>query len=117
MEEYNKIINAVKTIAKNELPDIDITKILINHKCFYLLSMLTKIDNKNNYVATASNIMMFNKILISTRYKICTPVFDMLQEFSYAVMKGAILSQVAYGDATYRKSGDIDLLVSRTKAK
>lgn len=114
MGKYDKIIDSVRAIVKKEQPAVDISEILLNHKCFYLLAVLTQISEKNKYAVTAANDMAYNKVLISERYKKCTPVFDAMQELPYAVIKGAVLSQAAYGDITYRKSGDIDLLVSRS---
>ena len=107
---YDKIINAVREIAKNETPcdNIDIAEILQKHKCFYLL-----VKNKNiNYTA---NDLLFNKAVINARYKNCEPVFDSLKlkKIPYAVIKGAVLSQTAYGGVIYRKSRDIDLLAGR----
>jgi len=104
MESNNSILNAVRAIVKNKPLDIDISEILHNHKCFYLLSILKK----------AAADMVYNKSIISIRYNTCASVFKAMKSLlPYAVIKGAVLSQSAYGDIMYRKSGDIDLLVSR----
>jgi len=106
MTDYEKIIKAVRAIAKNELPDIDISEILREHKCLYFLAVLKKSDHE----------IMFNKFVITERYKACATVFEEMRNIPYAVIKGAVLSKAAYGDIVYRKSGDIDLLVSRDNA-
>ena len=40
-------------------------------------------------------------------------VFEKLEDIPYAMVKGQILSQIAYGAVGYRKSHDIDLLVEK----
>ena len=105
MAEYDEIINAVRIIAKNEQPDIDISDMLQIHKCFYFLARLPKTE--------AEKDMAFNKVVIWERYRTCAPVFSAIKNIPYAVIKGAVLSQAAHGDIIYRRSGDIDLLVSR----
>lgn len=58
---------------------------------------------------------MLNKICVNERYKVCENIFKTfeLNHISYAVIKGAVLSKMAFGDIYHRKSGDIDILVNR----
>lgn len=58
---------------------------------------------------------MLNKICVNERYKVCKDIFDIFESnnIPYAVIKGAVLSKMAYGDIYYRKSGDIDILINR----
>ena len=112
MSDCNEIINAVRATVKSESLYIDISdisEILPKHKCFYLLAMMAKTNGENRYLSD----MAFNKAVITERYKTCVYVFEAIQELPYAVIKGAVLSQAAYGDMSYRKSADVDLLVSR----
>ena len=108
MNQYEDIIDSVRSLAKGEKPEIDISSLLYEHKCFYLLS---KTDKSYEYKAE----MTMNQICISERYKVCRGIFEDFEanEIPYAVIKGAVLSKSAYGDINMRKSGDIDLLVSR----
>lgn len=108
MNQYEKIINSVRSLVKGEKPEIDISSLLYEHKCFYLLS---KTDRANAYKTE----MAMNQICISERYKVCRSIFEAFEvnEIPYAVIKGAVLSKSAYGDVKLRKSGDIDLLISR----
>lgn len=62
-----------------------------------------------------NSFLRFNSIAIGKRYAICKPLFQFLWEnhIKFVVMKGAVLSQAAYGNFAIRKSSDIDLFVSR----
>jgi hypothetical protein len=108
MNQYDDIINSVRSLAKGGKSEIDISSLLYKHKCFYLLS---KTDKAHEYKAE----MTMNQICILERYKVCRNIFEAFEanEISYAVIKGAVLSKSTYGDVNLRKSGDIDLLVSR----
>jgi len=54
-----------------------------------------------------------NKIYVKERYKICESIFNIFKCncIPYAVVKGAVLSKMAYGDIYHRKSSDIDILI------
>ena len=108
MNQYEDIINSVRSLAKGVKPETDISPLLYEHKCFYLLS---KTDKAHEYKAE----MTMNQICISERFKVCRSIFEAFEanEIPYAVIKGAVLSKSAYGDVNLRKSGDIDLLISR----
>ena len=108
MNQYEDIINNVRSLAKEGTSEIDISSLLYKHKCFYLLS---KTEKSYEYKAE----MTMNQICISERYKVCHGIFEDFEanEIPYAVIKGAVLSKSAYGDVKLRKSGDIDLLISR----
>lgn len=108
MNQYEDIINSVRSLAKGVKPEMDISSLLYEHKCFYLLS---KTHTAHEYKAE----MMMNQICISERYKVCRSIFEAFEsnEIPYAVIKGAVLSKSVYGDVNLRKSGDLDLLISR----
>ncbi len=108
----NKYIKALRDLINGHQPSIDISEMLYNHNCTYLLS---KIGSKNNYTNKLKIENVLNKICITQRYKICEEVFKKLEicHIPYAVIKGAVLSNSAYLNPFCRHSGDIDLLVNR----
>lgn len=108
----NKYIKAVRYLANGEQPSIDISEMLYKHNCTYLLSKSNSANNYNNKLKIENAL---NKICIKERYKICEELFDKLNQcnISYAVIKGAVLSDSAYQNPFCRHSGDIDLLVNR----
>lgn len=108
MNQYEDVINSVRSLAKEGESEIDIASLLYKHKCLYLLS-------KTNKSYKYKGEMTLNQICISERYKVCRGIFEAFEanEIPYAVIKGAVLSKSTYGDINMRKSGDIDLLISR----
>jgi len=60
---------------------------------------------------------MLNFLTLKERFTSCKNVFEKLSDIPYAVIKGAVLSQAAYGDISYRSSGDIDILTSRSNVQ
>ena len=112
MNDYSTVIRSVRTLVNGERPQADIAKLLYEHNCFYLLS---KIGGQNEYAQKLAIEIQLNQVCVRERYAVCKPVLETLerQGIPYAVIKGAVLSKAAYGDAYIRKSGDIDLLVRR----
>lgn len=112
LKYMNEYIKAIRTLVKGEQPNINISEILYNHNCHYLLS---KIDAKNEYINKLKIENILNKVCVVERYKMCAELFEKLTQnnIPYAVIKGAVLSNSAYINPFYRHSGDIDILVSR----
>ena len=112
LKYMNKYIEAVRDLANEKQPSFDISEILYNHGCIYLLS---KIKGKNKYTDRLKAENLLNKICINERYKTCSAVFREFKEnnISYAVIKGAVLSAAAYKNPFCRQSGDIDILINR----
>lgn len=112
LKYMNKYIEAVRDLANEKQPSFDISEILYNHGCIYLLS---KIKGKNKYTDRLKAENLLNKICINERYKTCSAVFREFKEnnISYAVIKGAVLSAAAYNNPFCRQSGDIDILINR----
>ena len=108
---YDDIINAVRDIVHERTPDTDISDILYQHKCFYLLSKLPTFASSPAFNTEKT----LNRIAIKERYKTCEPLFARL-DIPYAVIKGAVLSDLIYKDPAIRFSGDIDLLINRRDA-
>lgn len=108
MNWYENVLTSVRSLAKGEQTPIDITDLLYQHKCFYLLSQA---DKTHKYQAE----MAMNRVCISERYRVCRSIFEAFEAtgISYAVIKGAVLSKSAYGDINLRKSSDVDLLINR----
>lgn len=103
---YDEIVKNVRLLANNQQPKEDIAEILIRHKCDYWLKKNKLTDRKTDTL---------NKICIHERYKACESIFEAFEKngISYAVIKGAVLSKMAYGDEFCRKSADMDLLICR----
>ena len=111
-EKPMDILNAVRALAQGKQPAADISDILYEHGCFYLLSMLKA---ENRYTKAAQTQAVLNRISVRERYAVCRPLFQAFDDagIPYAVVKGAVLSQAVYGDCGLRASGDIDLLMDR----
>lgn len=106
-----EIIQAVRALASGKDPDLNITDILLKHKCPFLASKLKSTINGQSINPNQA----LNNIAIKERYKACKPIFDTL-EIPYAVIKGAVLSNSAYNDPYMRFSSDIDFLINRSDA-
>lgn len=106
------IIGAIRSIVRDNIAEIDITELLYNHHCDYLLK---KNGGLNEYLNKISEIEQWNRKRVAERYAACKELFYYLEKnaIPYAVIKGAVLSGVLYGDCSLRKSGDIDILVCR----
>lgn len=113
MNSYNDLINCIRLLAEDKQPNTDIAELLYRHNCHYLLS---KLKSGHAYTAACRTEAILNQVCIQERYTTCRQIFDLFQKrnIPYAVIKGAVLSQAAYGDIRHRKSGDIDLLAPRS---
>ena len=107
MTNWQDILNGVRAIEAGDIPDTDISDVLVAHRCTQWLKMAypQQVDIARSLV---------NKVALRERFCTCKPIFDEMTRIPYAVVKGAALSRAAYGDATMRQSGDMDLLISRT---
>jgi hypothetical protein len=112
MIEYNDIITSIRNLTNDQQPCIDISELLYKHKCYYLLSKV-KTENSITQKINAENAI--NRNFVNERYKTCKSIFEVFENIGipYAVIKGAALSEAAYGDPYFRHSGDLDLLISR----
>lgn len=103
---YAETIDRIRRLAKgDDSCDDELTELLLNSGCYYLLSRSEKQRVK------AMSAVAVNSVMINHRYKACSNIFAMLDSIPYAHIKGAVLSCGAYGNPSYRSSGDIDLLV------
>ena len=111
----NEYIKSIRALVNGEKSDLDISKLLYKHNCFYLLSKYCESDTVTNF---RSYERVLNKISIDQRLKTCQGLFKSFAEnnIPYAVVKGAVLSQAAYNDPYVRRSGDIDIIIRRSDA-
>ena len=109
---HEEVLSSIRALAKGEAPASDIAAFLYAHNCTYLLS---RIPAPHAYTDTLRAETALNAICVRERYTQCRCIFEALETSSipYAVIKGAVLSQEAYGDSYCRKSCDIDLLINR----
>lgn len=110
MNDYTEIIKSVQALTNDCLPPLDISEILYNHKCYYLLSKKIQSNKYTEKAQMANNIQLIQTV---QRYKTCAAFFCFLNEnnIKYAVIKGAVLSNAAYGTICVRQSCDIDILI------
>lgn len=112
MNKYDIILDGIRALANEKQPDTNISQLLYTHNCFFLLS---RVKTPDKYTIRCKKENFLNSIRIRERYLTCRELFDILQyqRISYAVIKGAVLSNAIYGSPYVRKSGDIDLLIHR----
>ena len=106
-----QILQSISDIIHGRAPVFNIHELLLNHRCYY---MLTLYDNP--YRATVRSKKTLNRLATQERYSAIKKVLKQIT-FEYAIIKGNILSHMAYGDSFIRPSGDIDLLMSRSNAE
>lgn len=91
-------------LAKGKLEQ-DISDILYAHKC----NDLVLLQPRSEYASKVHLAIMINKEHVKERFRMCKELLEQ-DKIPYAVVKGAVLSQIAYGDPYIRVSGDIDIL-------
>ena len=102
-----EIIDCIRDISSGKSSKHNVMEILRAHKCYALISLTDKTENKiERYI---------NAVTIKERYKMCHPIFEQ-DTIPYAVIKGAVLSNTVYNDPFLRYSGDIDILIDRADA-
>jgi len=105
----NSIFLAIRDIISGITPSIDVSHILYDHRCFYLLSLYN-----NSYSNLLTSKMAVNKLAISKRYRELSLFLEKVN-LPYAIIKGAVLSEALYGSSFFRISGDVDFLVHRNQ--
>lgn len=101
---YDDIIKSVRSLVRDNEPEYSITNILYKHDCLYLLTL---------YTHHLSRQIDFEQYLITTATKERYKLFDNFTDVPYAVIKGAPLSKEIYGEASLRKTSDVDILVDK----
>lgn len=112
MQRYDEILEAIRGLVNNTPTNIDITDLLIKHGCWYLLTYKNNF-NKNNKLIKVKQ--MVNQTAVRERFQKCEMLFKCMEEneIKYAVVKGAVLSNMCYQNPYVRISGDIDILIER----
>lgn len=112
MKNNEVIINSIRSLVRGDLPESDISELLYEHRCYELLA---KMKESNKFIEDLAEFEKENLMRVRESYEMCHNLFDFLEEenISYAVVKGAVLSKMIYGDCFLRRSGDIDILISR----
>jgi len=105
--EYNKTITSIRNVVKNIPALDDISDLLYSHNCFYLLSLY-----KNKYSEKILLQNVANQCAIMERFKVLQPLLSKA-DFSYALVKGPMLSKLAYNSPFMRLSADVDILVDK----
>lgn len=102
--------DALKGVLAGEKPDEALAEWLWSQQCLDLLGEMA-----GPYGEQAQMAMTANSLAIQARYAACREVFQKLEAAAvpYAVVKGAVLSEAAYGSPAVRRSADIDLLIDR----
>ena len=106
-----EILHNVRLIINGHQPEIDISPILYYHRCYYLLSRIHNSSLKQQLIKEK----IIETIAIRERYIALKSLWNS-SHISYAVMKGAVLSRMAYEDTAIRFSGDIDILIDKSDA-
>jgi hypothetical protein len=110
MNEYEKILQAVRDAMNGREPQIDISELLYRHGCYELLN---RIPGDHAFADRTRAILSASQMATRHRYRACLGLFARLTPYRYAVVKGAVLSKTAYGTESARVSSDIDLLIAR----
>lgn len=109
----DEIFRDIRLLAAGEAVVSDeLSEMLYRHRCFYLLM---RMPQDSEWKTHAVQELTFHQVCLRERYKSCQPVWNALAEqgIPYAVVKGAVLSQAAYGNVNRRVSGDVDMLIRR----
>ena len=102
---YDFILKKIQKLVKENISCPELIPLLERHKCLYLRHLTGDIK--------VGRDIQLSKTAVTSRYQTCAPVFEAIKQIPYAVIKGAVLSQDAYGSPFFRASGDIDILTSR----
>ncbi|MDR0920440.1 MAG: nucleotidyltransferase family protein [Oscillospiraceae bacterium] len=91
----------------SEITNDDVSSVLYDHKCY---DIIFRLPNSTCF-DKACKKYIFNKKRMEIYYKEIKPLLEQLG-IPFAIVKGVVLSQTAYGNPFIRNSGDIDILVA-----
>jgi len=106
-----EIIQAIRDLSNGKPISTDITSVLRKHRCDNLLNK----QQKESHDPSNRPTHVLNTLVLKERFEAYKPLFEQ-NEISYAVIKGAVLSQALYKNPHIRFSGDIDILIHRRDA-
>lgn len=109
---YEGTMEKIRALAEESRPDLETALVLYERRCLPLLSPSEIPEGKAEEYRARS---VLNRVCLRERYAACRGVFEALEAggIPYAVIKGAVLSEAAYGDVFARRSGDVDILLRR----
>lgn len=109
---YEGTMEKIRALAEGSRPDSETALVLYERRCLPLLSP-SEIPKGKAEECRARSVL--NRVCLRERYAACRGVFEALEAggIPYAVIKGAVLSEAAYGDVFARRSGDVDILLRR----
>ena len=105
---------AIRDIVRGNIPRIDISELLYNHGCFYLMSK----TNKSSLLERLRFEILSNKLYNTIVFRNIAPFLSemSISKIRYAVIKGVVLSKRVYGDIGLRRSCDLDILIEKRNA-
>ena len=109
IQELRRLVNGEETDS------LELAEILYHHRCY---ALLTEMQLECEWKQKAQRSLMLHQLSLRRRYLSCKPVWETLsaERIPFAVVKGAVLSQTAYGSVNKRVSGDVDMLIRREDA-
>lgn len=106
------LLNLIQKLHLGELIDDEcLATFLEQQECYFLLSKMP--SQKNRIIS----YLIVNQMRIISQYEECRSLFEELNNFPYAIIKGAVLSKQIYPSVAYRMSRDIDILISPRNLK
>lgn len=107
--QYSDIILNIRRIVNREKYDPMVIEILKKKHCRSLLN-LTEYSSSNAFQLS----LKLNELAIDERINALKSLLFDLESYSYAMIKGFVLSYQIYNDVRIRNSGDVDLLIHRS---
>lgn len=105
---YMDIRQSIINITTKGKPIIDISDLLFEHKCYYLMNLCPLTQEQKTKL---NMILAVNDVNNKIKYSFLHNIFNALANVNYAVIKGAVLSDAAYRQPNMRKSLDVDFLI------
>lgn len=111
---YIDIQQAIVNIVTKGKQVTDISDLLFQHRCYYLLSLVPLARAQKNKL---DMILAMNEISQKTKYLCLKEVFRVMADENYAIVKGAVFAKTAYFQPNMRSSLDIDFLIHPSQIK
>lgn len=106
-QAINNIVTEGKQVA-------DLSDLLFQHRCYYLLSLATLVRAQKNKL---DMILAMNEISQKTKYLCLKDIFKIMANENYAIVKGAVFAKAAYFQPNMRSSLDVDFLIHPSQIK
>ena len=105
---YIDILQAINNILTEKKIATDLSDLFLQHKCYYLLSLLSLTQVQKNKL---DMIIAMNELSQKTKYLCLEKIFKIMANEDYAIVKGAVFAKTAYFQPSMRSSLDIDFLI------